>query len=186
MTENDTMTEAAFTEPSRTAGEVEMLLYSLDRARAQFAWKCGDLDAEGLRREHPPTTMTLGGLLKHLALVEDTYTANDLTGEPIGAPWRDVDFDADPEWEWRTAADDSPADLYGLWRAAVARSRAAWSAALASGGLDQLSKRTPDAGGSPNLRRILVDLADEYARHVGHADLLREPVDGRVGEDPPR
>jgi hypothetical protein len=57
---------------------------------------------------------------------------------------------------------------------------------LADGGLDQPSKFTTRSGESPNLRRILVDLHDEYARHVGHADLLREAVDGLVGEDPPQ
>jgi hypothetical protein len=73
-----------------------------------------------------------------------------------------------------------------VWRGAVERSRAAWARVLADGGLDQPSKFTTQSGESPNLRRILVDLHDEYARHVGHADLLREAVDGLVGEDPPQ
>ncbi len=171
--------------PSMTAGEVEMLLFALDRSRAQLAWKCGGLDAAGLRKPGPPSSMTLGGLLKHLALVEDTYTAEDFTGQPIGPPWDAVDFDADPDWEWRTAADDSPEELYALWRGAVERSRAAMARLLASGGLDQPSKSTR-SGESPNLRRALVDLHDEYARHVGHADLLREAADGLVGEGPPQ
>ena len=66
------------------------------------------------------------------------------------------------------------------------RSRAAVTAALADGGLDQPAKFTTRSGESPNLRRVLVDLHDEYARHLGHADLLREAVDGLVGEDPPQ
>jgi len=185
MTE-DTALDTTIHEPSMTAGEVEMLLFAIDRSRAQFAWKCGGLDAAGLGKQHPPTAMTLGGLLKHLALVEDKYTAMALTGQPIGAPWDAVDFDADPEWEWRTAAGDSPEELYVLWRGAVERSRAAVAKALADGGLDQPSKFTTRSGESPNLRRVLVDLHDEYARHVGHADLLREAVDGLVGEDPPQ
>jgi hypothetical protein len=172
-------------EPSLTAGEVEMLLFALERSRMQFAWKCADLDAAGLSRTHPPSTMTLGGLLKHLALVEDYYTSRDL-GLPMGGPWKRSDFDADPDWAWHTAADDSPDDLYALWEGAVERSRAGWSAALATGGLDQLSTFTLESGESPNLRHILIDLHDEYARHGGHADLLREAVDGRVGQDPPR
>ena len=68
----------------------------------------------------------------------------------------------------------------------MARSRAAIAEVLADGGLDQPSKLITDSGESPNVRRILVDLHDEYARHVGHADLLREAVDGLVGEDPPQ
>jgi Protein of unknown function (DUF664) len=68
----------------------------------------------------------------------------------------------------------------------VARSRAAWAQVLADGGLDQPSKFTTRSGEARNLRRVLVDLHDEYARHTGHADLLREAVDGLVGEDPPQ
>src|SRR6266542_6881186 len=67
----DTVLDTTIHEPSMTAGEVEMLLFALERSRAQFAWKCGGLDAAGLSQRHPPSAMTLGGLLKHLALVED-------------------------------------------------------------------------------------------------------------------
>jgi hypothetical protein len=182
---DDTILDASIREPSMTAGEVELLLFALDRSRAQFAWKCGGLDAAGLNRPHPPTTMTLGGLLKHLALVEELYTI-DFTGEAPGPPL-DVADHADPDWAWRTAADDSPAELYNLWRRTVEHSRAALATALADGGFDQPAKyRTSASGASPNLRRIVVDLHDEYARHVGHADLLREAVDGLTGEDPPQ
>ena len=65
------------------------------------------------------------------------------------------------------------------------RSRSAVEQALAEGGLDQLAGVTEPRGRSPSLRRILIDLIEEYARHVGHADLIRESVDGLVGEDPP-
>lgn len=173
-------------EESLAGGEAEMLLFGLDRSRAQFAWKVDGLDAAGLSQRHPPSTMTLGGLLKHLARVEDRIVAVDLTGEPIGPPWDAADVEADRDWEWRTSADDSPEELYALWRGAVERSRAAWTRALADGGLDQPSKVTTKAGESPNLRRILVDLYEEYTHHVGHADLLREAVDGLVGLDPPQ
>jgi Protein of unknown function (DUF664) len=185
MTENIVL-DTTIHEPSLTAGEVEMLRFALDRARAQFAWKCGGLDAAGLSRPHPPSAMTLGGLLKHLALVEDQRTAVFLTGEPMGPPWDAVDFEADPDWAWRSAADDSPAELYRLWRDAVERSRAATARVLADGGLDQPSKFTTPSGEHPNLRRVLVDQIEEYIRHTGHADLLREAVDGLVGEDPPQ
>ena len=173
-------------EPSLTSGEAETLLFALERSRAQFAWKCGGLDAVGLRRPHPPSAMTLGGLVKHMASVEELYTMRDLTGKDPGLPWNAVDWDADPDWAWHSAADDTPEELYRLWRAAVDRSCAAVTALLAEGGLDQPTRFTTDSGESPNLRRILVDLHDEYARHVGHADLFREAVDGLVGEDPPQ
>lgn len=89
-----------------------MLLFALDRSRAQFAWKCGGLDATGLGKPHPPSAMTLCGLLKHIALVEDACTALDLTGQPIGPPWDAVDFDADPDGEWRTWVAVEPRTAY--------------------------------------------------------------------------
>ena len=72
-----------------------------------------------------------------------------------------------------------------LWRDAVARSRAAVGGALAAGGLGQLARWSSPRGETPSLRRILIDLIEEYARHVGHADLIRESIDGLTGEDPP-
>jgi uncharacterized protein DUF664 len=183
---NDTVLDTTIHEPSMTAGEIDMLLFALERSRAQFAWKCGGLDAVGLNKTHPPSTMTLGSLLKHLALCEDSKVADFVTGQPLGAPWDARDAGANWGWAWRTAADDSPEELYGLWLGAVERARAAWAAALADGGLDRPSTFTTDSGERPNLRRVLVDLHDEYARHVGHADLFREAVDGLVGEDPPQ
>jgi hypothetical protein len=176
-----------FTEPSWTAGEAEMLTFALERSRWQLAWKTGGLDAAALRRTQPPSTMTLGGLLKHLALLEYKYApAWADAPRPVWRPWETVDFEKEGDWDWRTAADDSPEELYGIWRDAVVWARACWAAALADGGLDQPSHFTDGDGGKPNLRRLLVDLHDEYARHVGHADVLREAVDGLVGEDPPQ
>jgi hypothetical protein len=100
--------------------ELSTLLSTLDRIRRTFAWKCGGLDADGLRVTIAASTMTLGGLLKHLA-----YDA----GQAGSFTWPD--------------------------------------------------------GRTPNLRRIIADMIEEYARHTGHADLLREAVDGLVGEDAP-
>lgn len=181
MTEDTTIHE-----PSMTAGEIEMLMFALDRSRAQFAWKTGGLDAASLHRPHPPSTMTLAGLLKHMALVEELRTI-DFTGEAPGPPLDTPEAQSDPDWVWRSAADDSPEELYGLWRRAVEHSRAAMAKAFTEGGLDQPAKyTTSDTGESPNLRRVAMDLHDEYARHVGHADLLREAIDGLVGEDPPQ
>jgi uncharacterized damage-inducible protein DinB len=161
------------------------LLGSLDRQRATFAWKSGGLTAPDLRATIGDSAMTLGGLIKHLALVEDHYFNVRLFGREPTPPFDSVDWDADPEWEWRTAADDTPEQLYGLWQDAVDRSRAAVAKALTDGGLDRPMQPWPD-GRAPSLRRTFVDLIEEYARHVGHADLLRESIDGLVGEDPPQ
>ena len=172
-------------EPPVAGDEVATLLGSLERQRATFAWKCGDLDSAGLTATVGSSSVTLGGLLKHLALVEEDSFCGKLLGRPLGPPWSTVDWDADPDWEWRSAASDPPEQLVALWQAAVARSRAAVEASLAGGDLGQLARRAWPDGRAPSLRRILVDLIEEYARHVGHADLIRESVDGLTGEDPP-
>ena len=184
---NKTALETPVEEPSPAAGEAEMLVFALDRSRATLAWKSGGLDGEALNRPHPPSTMTLAGIIKHLAWVDD-WTAVRLHGrvQEMPAPWRSVDWDADPEYPWRTAADDSPAELYRLWREAAARCRAAVSEVTADGGLDRPVRFTVEPTWTPSARRVLVDLHDEYARHVGHADLFREAIDGLVGEDPPQ
>jgi uncharacterized damage-inducible protein DinB len=166
--------------------ETETLLGSLERQRATLAWKCGGLDAAGLQATVGASTITLGGLLKHLALVEDDYFTGKLLGRDLGSPWDAVDWDDDPDWEWHSAAEDTPEQLMSLWREAVERSRAAVAEALAAGDLGQPIRFTWPDGRTPSMRRMLIDLIEEYARHVGHADLIRESVDGLVGEDPPR
>jgi hypothetical protein len=165
--------------------ETATLLGSLERQRATLAWKCGGLDAAGLGARLAPSSITLGGLLKHLAAVEATTFSWKLLGRSPGPPWEAVDWDADPDWDWNSAAEDNPEQLYALWHEAVDRSRSVVAEALANGGLDQLGRITNSRGESPSLRRIVIDLIEEYARHVGHADLIRESIDGLVGEDPP-
>jgi Protein of unknown function (DUF664) len=172
-------------EPPLAGTEAEHLTGALDRLRATFRWKAGDLDATGLRARIGPSTLTLGGLLKHLAAEEDYYFTTMLTGAPMGEPWDATGWDGSNDWEFESAAEDSPAQLYALYDGAVQRSRTRLSAALlADGDLDQLTHRTFD-GSQANLRRLLCDLLEEYGRHTGHADLIREAVDCRVGEDPP-
>jgi Protein of unknown function (DUF664) len=175
--------ERGYPEPPAVGSEVATLLGSLERQRATLAWKCADLDAAGLRSRIASSSVTLGGLLKHLAYMEDINFSRDLAGRELPAPWNAIDWDVDSGWEWRSAADDTPAELYTLWADAVARSRSAVSDALAKGGMDVLS--TTGSGKAQTLRRLFVDLIEEYARHAGQADLIRESLDGRVGEDPP-
>jgi hypothetical protein len=180
------LNETSHPEPPLAGDETATLLGSLERQRATFAWKCGGLDAAGLQATVGASSITLGGLLKHLANVEDDYFSTRLLGRDPGPPWDAVDWDADPAWDWRSAAEDTPEQLMTLWRDAVARSRSAVTEALADGGLDRLATGISNSRGeSPSLRRILIDLIEEYARHVGHADLVRESVDGLVGEEPP-
>jgi hypothetical protein len=171
-------------EPPVAGNEADTLLGALERQRRYLAWKCGNLDSAGLRATLGPSTMTLGGLLKHLALVEDDYFSVKLGGRPRYAPWDKVDWDLDPDWEWHSAAEDSPDELMTLWEESVGRSRAQITEAIAIGGLDQPASFTSRDGQTPSLRRLMMDVIEEYARHVGHADLIRESVDGLVGEDP--
>jgi hypothetical protein len=170
-------------EPPPAGNEADTLLGSLDRQRDYVAWKCGNLDSAGLRATLRPSTMTLGGMLKHLAAVEDDMFSVKLLGLPARAPWDTAPWDTDPDWEWHSAAQDSPEELMTLWRESVDRSRARVAEAMAAGGLDQLTAYQW-TDGRHSLRRILMDMVEEYARHLGHADLIRESVDGLVGEDP--
>jgi uncharacterized damage-inducible protein DinB len=169
-------------DPPVAAGEADTLLGFLEFLRATLAWKCAGLDAAGFATTVGPSSMTLGGLLKHLAYVEDEWCSRWLHGRDYQPPWDTVDWKADGDWDWHSAADDSPEELRTLWQDAVARSRSLVLEALADGGLDRLAQRTWRDGRAPSLRWILVHLVEEYARHNGHADLLRESVDGLVGE----
>jgi hypothetical protein len=172
-------------EPPVAGTETEQLLGSLDRLRWTFRWKAGNLNAAGLQTRIGPSTLTLGGLVKHLAAVEDYTFATKLTGEQLGAPWSDLGWDGSNDWEFASAADDAPDTLYALYDGAVERSRARLDKALADGGLDQPAHLSWPDGRHVSLRRLVCDLIEEYGRHTGHADLLREAVDGLVGEDPP-
>jgi hypothetical protein len=172
-------------EPPFAGSEAEHLVGALDRLRTTFRWKADDLDAAGLRTRIGASALTLGGLLKHLAVQEDYAFTTKLSGEPLGAPWDVADWDDDDDWELTSAADDTPEQLYALWDDAVERSRARLDAVLANGGVDQLVHMSGPDGRHASLRRLLCDMIEEYGRHTGHADLLREAVDGRVGEDPP-
>jgi len=171
-------------EPPLAGNEVEQLFGALDRLRTTFRWKADDLDATGLQVRIGASALTLGGLLKHLARAEEFLSTERLSGGSPAPPWDTYDDDgSDPEFA--SAAADSPAELYELWDTAVERSRARMDAALASGGLDQPVHIAWPDGRHANMRRLVCDLIEEYGRHTGHADLLREAVDGLVGEDPP-
>ena len=169
-------------EPPPAADETATLLGFLDFHRATLAWKVSGLDADGLRAKVGSSSMTLGGMLKHLACVEDGWFNATLHGRTPHPPWDTVDWKADRDWDWHSADDDTPEQLLTLWREAADRSRALTAEALADGGLDRPARRPWPDGRAPSLRWILVHMIEEYARHNGHADLLRESVDGQTGE----
>jgi uncharacterized damage-inducible protein DinB len=170
-------------EPPIDGDETATLLGFLDYQRATLEWKCEALDSAGLNATVGVSSMTLGGILKHMAYVEAHWFSQSLHGRERGAPWNTVDWTADPDWEWHSAADDTPEQVHALWHDAVDRSRSLVADALADGGLDRLATGVASSWGDPpSLRWIVVHMIEEYARHNGHADLLRESVDGETGE----
>ena len=174
--------EQGRTDPPLAAGEAETLLGFLEFHRATFEWKCAGLGAKELAARLAPSTMTLGGMLKHLAFVEDYWFSVRLHGQDPQPPWDTVDWKVSPDWDWQSAAEDTPEQLRRMWKAAVARSRSLTAEALADGGLDGAGSAAGSTTGVPGLRWILIHMIEEYSRHNGHADLLREAVDGLVGE----
>jgi hypothetical protein len=170
-------------EPPIAGTEVEHVLGAFDRLRTTFRWKVDGLDDAALRARIPSSSLTLGGLMKHLALVEDHGSTTRLDGSSVGEPW--VSTWQPGDWVFASATEQTADELYRLYDDAVARAQMRFSAAIAYGGLEQLTALEWPDGSHPSLRRLLFDLIEEYGRHVGHADLLRESIDGRVGEDPP-
>ncbi|MFD0558181.1 DinB family protein [Stackebrandtia endophytica] len=178
MTEID---EQGRPEPPLAAAELATLLGFLEFQRATFRWKTDGLDAAGLNVSVAASTMTLGGLLKHLSFVEDYWFSVRLFDRRPHPPWDSPEAD-DPEWEWHSAADDPPELLRQQWRETVERSRARVTEAMSGDGLDMVTIRPRSNGESSSLRWILVHMIEEYARHNGHADFIREQIDGQTGE----
>jgi dienelactone hydrolase/uncharacterized damage-inducible protein DinB len=167
------------TEPAPDGGERELLGQYLDFQRQTVLAKTEGLTREQLARRHPPSALTLAGLLYHLALVEESWMEERFLGLPVREPWAGVDFAADPEWEFRTSAELEPEQLRQRYREACERSR---QAAAQADGLGQLSVQPLRDGRRFSLRWVLLHLLEETARHAGHADMIREAIDGTVGE----
>ncbi|NBW91397.1 MAG: DinB family protein [Actinobacteria bacterium] len=169
-------------EPEPAVGEIDTLLGFLDFQRATLKWKCAGVSASDMSVKIAASSMTLGGLLKHMTFVENEWFVRWLGDNERVEPWRSVDFSVTPDWEWDTAAHDSPEELFAMWETSVELSRSITQKALDTAGLEQLAKRKWPNGESPSLRWILVHMIEEYARHNGHADLIRESIDGATGE----
>ena len=160
--------------PPSIAGEREMLRSFLDFHRATLAMKCDDLSDEELRRQaSPPSTLSLLGLVRHMAEVERTWFRMVINGETLPLVWSD-------ERDYQAAYDATGAtraEAFDAWQAEVEHSR---RIELAAESLDVTgySARWEE---EVSLRLVMLHLIHEYARHNGHADLLREAVDGTVG-----
>jgi hypothetical protein len=164
-------------EPDPDASEIEMLGQYLDVQREALLAKTDRLDREQMAQSHPPSTLTLAGLVYHLSLVEDDWMEIHFLGQPDRDPFLGADWDADPDWQFRVPAEIGPEQLRQRYRDACDRSRAVVRQAS---GLEQLSVK-PVRGKHFSLRWVLLHLIEETARHAGHADLLREAIDGSVG-----
>jgi uncharacterized damage-inducible protein DinB len=164
------------------ADEADTLLAFLNYQRDTLRWKCSGLDAAQLSTGLTPTTLTLGGLLKHLAVVEAGWLNLTFAGGVSRPSWFAEINQDDPDWSLTSAAGAEPEQLFAWLDESIAVSDRVVADALAGpDGLATLSLEQED-GQRISLRWILCHLIEEYARHNGHADLLRESIDGLTGE----
>jgi len=163
-------------QPPSGADEKSVLVDYLRRYRLTMQMKCADLDAAQMaRRSVPPSTMALLGLVRHMAEVERSWFRRVMAGEEA-PPLYYTKESRDEDWDGARAEEALVAAAWQAWRDEVAFA-------------EDYVARTEDLGilgshhGTPlPLRDILVHMIEEYARHCGHADLLRECIDGRVGQ----
>jgi uncharacterized damage-inducible protein DinB len=164
-------------EPPPMAGERATLLGFLGWQRATLELKCAGLSAGDLaRRAVPPSTMSLLGLVRHMADVERNWFRRFLAG--LDEPFR-YDMANDGDFEGAVADPETVAEAWRAWREEV---EFADRFVAGAPDLDLPSIRVDRQGTPRSLRWVLVHLIEEYARHNGHADLLREQIDGRVGQ----
>jgi len=165
------------TEPPYTGDDRATLTGFLDFHRDTLEWKCDGLTAEQLAvRGVPPSSLSLLGLVRHLAEVERGWFQRSVAGEKT-EPLFYSDEDRDGDFNNVDGATQATVDeAFAAWRAAVARAREITAATK----LDETF--TSRAGQQISLRWVLVHMIEEYARHNGHADLLRERIDGATGE----
>ncbi len=167
------------TDPPDSGPELVQLTAFLDFQRETVLLKTDGLTREQLGQPLPSSSLTLAGLLNHLALVEDWWFRVRFSGLPEDPLWAGVDWDADPDFEFRTALDLEPEELRDRYRKACADSRAVVAQADS---LDQPAVVRQRSGEPCDLRWVVLHMIEETARHAGHADLLREAIDGVVGE----
>ena len=163
--------------PAQNAGEREMLTGWLEHHRGILMWKCEDLTAEQLRRRAvPPSTLSLLGLVRHMAEVERGWFQQVFLGEDVPDLY---DRSADEDADFNDVDQADPAEAFNAFELECAASRRIVEQAQS---LDVLSKQVSERTGQPfSLRWIVTHMIEEYARHNGNADLLRECVDGSTG-----
>ena len=153
--------------------EREVLSGYLDHYRSMMLAICEGLSEDQLRRPMVASGTSLLGMIKHLAYVELGWFQENILGEPVKYPF---DPDADPEADMHATAEETSAEIFDLYWSACERSREI----LSSVSLDDIAKREERAAGY-NVRWIVLHMIEETARHAGHADILRELIDGKTG-----
>jgi uncharacterized damage-inducible protein DinB len=158
-------------------GEKAVLAEYLDHFRMTFEMKCAGLDAEQLaQRSVPPSSMSLLGLVRHLASVEFHWFRRFIEGQmDLARPFKSPE-DRDLDFNGAVADDAVVAEAWDAWHAEVAHARDVYDR------YDDLAVLVGPAGDESELREIVVHMIEEYARHCGHADFLRERIDGRTGQ----
>jgi len=163
--------------PAQDAGEREMLTGWLEHHRGILIWKCEDLTAEQLRRRAvPPSSLSLLGLVRHMAEVERGWFRQVFFGEDVPDLY---DRSADEDADFNDVDQADPAEAFTAFEQECAVSRRVVAQAQS---LDVFSKQVSERTGEPfSLRWIVTHMIEEYARHNGHADLLRECIDASTG-----
>lgn len=160
------------------SGERQTLMEFLNYQRAVLIRKTEGLDDFQARVALPPSDLTLGGLLKHMAYVESHWASYIVSGNDPVAPWADAPWDEDADWEMSSAADDALTDIQDLFRSSVAAADVVYNDLE----LDSVAARWAGGDAPPSIRWVLVHMIEEYARHLGHADFLRQSIDGATGD----
>ncbi|MEM9464425.1 MAG: DinB family protein [Actinomycetota bacterium] len=172
------MTAPPWTQIPLEGDERTMLLAFLTFYRNEFLDRARGLDADELQRPLTDSGLTLGRLITHMAFVEDIWFRVRLDGEAPAPRFAALDFDADPDAEMTLSHGMSFDDATEVLHEAIADA----DARIAASSLDQRTVRTTRAGEHWSLRWILVHMIEEYARHCGHADLIREAIDGDTAD----
>lgn len=167
------------TEPSNAPTEREGLEQFLDYFRQVVRRKAEGLTAQELTCTVAASTLTIGGIIRHITFVEEFWFGEVLKGAEMGEPWAGVDWEAHPDWDFDSAAGVSGEELLAAHEHFCALSRQALTEVA---DLDALTARGNRNGEKFNVRWILIHLIEEYARHAGHADLIREVIDGTTGD----
>ena len=164
-------------EPSTTAAERDMLDGWLDYHRATLEMKCESLSPEQLRlRSVHPSSLTLLGLVRHMVEVERHWFRNIFRGEQAPPVYY---TDEDPDGDFDDLESAEPDDVFAMWHAECSYAREVSRGESLDAVGRVASRRT---GEQYSLRWILTHMIEEYARHNGHADLIREAIDGVTGD----